>query len=59
MSVQPVVTVADQRAGWTGTDEQLVRCETVGCANTFIMIDEDMTCTLDRDTMRFRWPPKK
>jgi len=50
MSVQPVVTVADHRAGWTGTDRQLVRDETVGRADTFIVIDEDMIRTLDRDT---------
>ncbi len=30
MSVQPVVTVADQRAGWTGTDWQFVRYESDG-----------------------------
>lgn len=44
---------------WTGTEWQLVRYESAGRANAFIVIDdEDTTRTLDRTTMRFRWPKK-
>ena len=60
MRVQPVVTVADQRARWTRTNWQLVRYESAGRANAFLVIDdEDTTQTLDRDTMRFRWPKRR
>ncbi len=42
---------------WSGTDWQLVRYESAGRANAFLVIDdEDTTQTLDRETMRFRWP---
>jgi hypothetical protein len=44
---------------WNGTTWQLVRYESAGRANAFIVIDDDDTTqTLDRDTMRFRWPKK-
>ena len=40
LRVQPVVTVADQRAGWTGTDPQLVRFHCAGHANMFIVMED-------------------
>ncbi len=44
---------------WNETTWQLVRYESAGRANAFIVIDDDDTTqTLDRDTMRFRWPKK-
>ncbi len=50
MSVQPVVMVADQRAGWTGTDRQRVRYESAGRANAFLVMEDNTTRTLDRAT---------
>jgi hypothetical protein len=44
---------------WTGTDWQLVRYESAGRANAFIVVDEHTTQTLDRDTMRFQWPKRR
>ena len=44
---------------WTGTGWQLVRYESAGRANAFLVIDdEDTTQMLDRATMRFRWPKR-
>jgi len=51
-----VVTVADQRAGWTGTNWQLARYESAGRANAFLVMEDDTTQTLDRASMWFRWP---
>ena len=57
--VQPVVTVADQRAGWTGTNWQLVRYESAGRASALLAMDDDTTQTLDRASMWFRWPTRR
>jgi len=55
----PVYLVADQLAAWSGTGWQLVRYESAGRANAFLSIDDDTTQTLDRATMRLRWPTRK
>jgi len=49
----------DRFEWWDGTAWMLVRYETAGRTNAYIVVDDSGTTrTIDRETMWFRWPQR-